>query len=130
MRAHGDYSIEIRGHVVEVTVQSTWNAEGMAEFIEDFKRACMPFAGSAWAALVDLTNWELATPETAEQMDRLQEWCLANNQIYEAMVMAESALVEAQIKRYSMLIEDKLEQRYFSDRIEAQAWLNSLGMYE
>jgi hypothetical protein len=130
LRAHGEYQIETHGHVVEVTTSGSWNAEGMASFIENFKAESAKLAGQPWAALVDLTQWTLATPETEAQMDRLQEWCLAHNQVYEALVMSDSALVEAQMDRYSEVLAGKLEQRYFSDRDEAREWLTSLGMYD
>ena len=130
LHAHGEYHIEIHGHVAEVTALGSWNAEGMDAFIQNFKDECAGFAGEPWAALIDLTQWGLATPETAIQMDRLQEWCLENNQTYEALVMSESALVEAQIERYSQLIQGKLEQRHFNDRQEARDWLKSLDMYD
>lgn len=123
MNPHGAFDIHTQDRIVDVRVWEAWNAEGMARFIEQFKAAARSLGDGPWAALIDLRDWELATPETEKQVDELQAWCIENGQSFEAVVVGDAALAQAQMQRYSQLITGFIEQRHFANREEARRWL-------
>ena len=74
-----------------------WNYETALSYGKEYKQLISKLRDKPWACLVDLTEWELFTPEAGEHVDELNDWGNINNQKYEVVICSlyiQKALLE------------------------------------
>jgi len=71
--------------------------------------------------IVDMKNFSVAPKDRANSGGEMMAWCEANGLRYGAYI-TESAVLRMQLKRLSKRSE---RVRYFANRAQAEAWLNS-----
>lgn len=81
-----------------------------------------------WACLVDLSRWELSTPDMWQKIDELNEWGNENNQRFEVVICSLS--IQKSLMETSHEVLTNVESK-FCDKIEqAFSWLESVGVYK
>lgn len=127
MLQHGSFDIACKDKTIIVKCMGAWNIETVQEFIPIYKKYVLAFDGQPWACLLDLTQWELATPEAWELIDELNVWGNANNQRYEAVICSIS--FQQIFVEQSHLVMPNVEKKFCDDLAQAQQWLASVGLY-
>ena len=125
MVEHGSYSLSISKQTLYVQCFGAWNLETAQHMGEQYKALVLKICEEPWACLLDLTKWELGTPEVWDYIDELNEWGNNHNQKFEAVVCCLSlqrALIE---KSHEVLTE--VDGRFFENMEQARAWLKSVS---
>ena len=86
MQPHGSFELSVKNQIVIIKAMGAWNFEMAVEFGEQYKALVLTFNQDPWACLIDLTEWELFTPEASDYLDDINRWADANNQRFEAVV--------------------------------------------
>ena len=127
---HGSYRASIVDRVLCLSVVGAWNREGMLAYLKEFRELSAPLAedGRPWASLVDLSNWDLLTPDSLDPFNESAKWASANNRTHVAIVSEESSLMQWLSDK---LLEDTgVDSRFFQTRRDAWEWLQALGFCE
>ncbi len=127
---HGSYRVSIVERVLCLSVVGASNREGMLAYLEEFKKlsALLAKDGRPWASFVDLSKWELLTPDSLRPFNESAKWASVNNRTHMAIVSDESSLMDWLMDK---LLEDTLiESRFFQTRLDAWTWLQALGFCE
>lgn len=125
MQSHGSFELTIKEKTLIVKAIGGWNYETALSCGKEYKALVREFKGKQWACLVDLTDWELFTPDAADYIDELNEWGNANNQKYEVVVCGlpiQQALLE---KSHEVLTN--VETNFCENLEQAYDWLESIG---
>lgn len=125
MKAHGTYTLEVNQRTLTFTAYESWNYEATIEWGEEFKSMVTQMNDEPWACLVDLTKWELATPDTKRYLSELYVWLNNQNLKYLAVVFGHSIQKDLLEKTYEILTN--VDKNYCFDIDEAKNWLNSVG---
>lgn len=86
MQEHGSFDMKIINQTLVVKAFRAWNYETVLRYGTEYKQLIEKLKNKPWACLVDLTEWELATPDIWEHIDELNEWGNINNQRYEVVI--------------------------------------------
>tara|TARA_R110001606_G_scaffold132140_1_gene268113 strand:- start:615 stop:890 length:276 start_codon:yes stop_codon:yes gene_type:complete len=86
MREHGSFQMTIVDQTIVIQCFGTWNLETVLRLCEEYKELVEKINEKPWACLVDLSQWELATPAMWNEISELNEWSNNNNQKYEAVI--------------------------------------------
>ena len=127
---HGSYRVSIVDRVLCLSVIGAWNREGMLAYLEEFRKLAAPLAkdGRPWASFVDLSKWDLLTPDSLGPFNESAKWASVNNRTHLAIVSEESSLMQWLGDK---LLEDTgVEPRFFQSRLDAWEWLQALGFCE
>jgi hypothetical protein len=125
MKAHGSYKLEVNKHTVTFKAYDSWNYEAAFEWGEEIKGIVNQLKNEPWACLVDLTEWELATPDTRTYISELYSWLNDQNLKYIAVIFGLSIQKEVLEHTYSILTN--VEKKYCVDLEQANNWLHSVG---
>jgi hypothetical protein len=125
MKAHGSYKLEVNKNTVTFIAYDSWNYEAAIEWGNEFKNIVIQMNNEPWACLVDLTEWELATPDTGSYLSELYLWLNNQNLKYLAVVFGLSIQKDVLEKTYRILTN--VDKKYCVDLDEANNWLNSVG---
>lgn len=61
--SHGDFSVELRGSILFISMYGGWNVETALGFKKAVEEATKPVKSTQWAALTCMSKWELCTPD-------------------------------------------------------------------
>jgi hypothetical protein len=86
MEEHGEFKIEIIGAVMIVESFGAWNSETTNRMCNEIKARSNVLSLRPWGSLLDLSMWELATPEIWDSIKELHNWLNQNNHRYQAYV--------------------------------------------
>ena len=126
MQEHGSFKIEVIDQTLIIKCFDAWNLETVIRLCREYKEHVESIKDKPWGCLVDLSQWELSTPDMWDEINKLNEWGNINNQKYEAVICSMSL--------QQMLMEDSHTaltnvETNFCDNIEqAYDWLNSVGV--
>jgi hypothetical protein len=126
LKEHGSFEIQVKGRVIEVKVSGSWNADTAQRYCSEYSNLAAPLVNEPWAELVNLTEWELDTPEAEKILHDLSQWADKNNLKYEAMITGKSSIREFQLDRIKNHPR-KIIVKYFKTTDEAVNWLRSHG---
>ena len=125
MKVHGSFTLEVNKKTVTFTAYDAWNYEAAVNWGNEFKTIIAQFNNEPWVCIVDLTQWELATPDTRVYISEFYQWVNDHNLKYLAVIFGHSLQKSVLEKTYTILTN--VERQYFLDKDEAGNWLKSLG---
>jgi hypothetical protein len=127
MIEHGSFQMEVIDQTLVVKCFDAWNTETVVRMCKEYKELVKTIKDKPWACLVDLSQWELSTPDMWEKIDELNEWANQNNQKYEAVICSLS--IQRMFLEASHEVLTNVESRFCDDLQEAFNWLQSVGVY-
>lgn len=125
MKAHGSYKLLVNDNTVTFIAYDAWNYEAIVEWGNEFKKIILQLNTKPWACLVDLTEWELGTPDTRVYLSEFYSWLNNQNLQYLAVVFGSS--IQKDILQKTYVILSNVDKKYCSNIQEANDWLNSVG---
>lgn len=128
MKEHGAFKMQVVDQTLIVKCFDTWNHETVKRLCKEYKDHVWQINNKPWACLVDLSQWELSTPEMWDDIDELNIWGNANKQRYEAVVCSLSIQKELMIASHEVLT--KVETSFCDNIEQAYQWLESRGVYK
>lgn len=126
MQEHGSFKMEIVGQTLVVKCFDAWNIETVLRLCDEYIALVKTINDKPWACLVDLSQWELSTPEMWAEIDKLNYWGNNNNQRYEAVICAMS--LQKVLMEDSHTVLTNVESNFFDDIEQAYKWLADLNM--
>jgi len=124
--AHGTFELSLKGEIFIIRFFHKWNLEGAKAFFIKYKALIQECNLKKFGVLSDLRQFEGGTPDAIDFFEVISDWAQEQGQVARALIM-DSGLKEFTIKRI-----DKEKKRFhiraFSNRTEALAWLESLGL--
>tara|TARA_R110001583_G_scaffold155625_1_gene307280 strand:- start:507 stop:896 length:390 start_codon:yes stop_codon:yes gene_type:complete len=126
MREHGSFQMTIVDQTIVIQCFGTWNLETVLRLCEEYKELVEKINEKPWACLVDLSQWELATPAMWNEISELNEWSNNNNQKYEAVIYSLS--IQRALMVDSHIVLTNVETNFFENLDQAYKWLKSVGV--
>lgn len=126
MLEHGSFELEIRNKTLISRAFGAWNYETALRYSKESKQLVGSLIKEHWASLVDLSEWELATPDILEVIVRLNSWASENNLRYE-VVICNSSLQQVLLEQYQEGFTD-VESRFVENLEQAYEWLSDMGL--
>lgn len=102
---YGHYTLGHKGNIVYVKGIGAWDEKGPQNLFQDFPKVIEAMDAEQWAFIVDLREWDLATPEALDMWPSFQERLVEGGLKCMAMVYEESFL------------KTHLTQKYVSDEL-------------
>lgn len=118
---HGHFEVRSQGQVIYISIEGSFNEEGVANYIKHVERIVEEQQGKPFAILLDATNLEGGTPEcwdAAAQMNLR----LADKQLIAKAIVSKGAFVTSladKVNKPALQTRVKL----FTDRKSALSWL-------
>ncbi|WP_159817914.1 hypothetical protein [Colwellia sp. 20A7] len=125
MKSHGSYTLTVNKNTLTFVAYDSWNYEAAIDWGQELKKLVIQMNNEPWACLVDLTQWELITPDARSYISELYSWLNNQNLQYLAVVFGlsiQKSLLEETYKLFT-----NVEIKYCVDSTEANNWLNSVG---
>ncbi|WP_333608881.1 hypothetical protein [Arsukibacterium sp.] len=113
--------------VILAKARGCWNRYTAEDYAAQFKALALPLAGSDWAHIVYLDDWQLGVPEIEPVVQELVAWCLANGLRYAAQVYCPSMVKQYQLDKMIINCTAHFEKRVYPNEQDAFAWLASVG---
>lgn len=121
MLEHGLYSVHIEGNIVIGRVIGSHNEYDVLAATNAFKNAIASFNGKPFGEIIDARDLEGVTPEGFAEIERYNNWLVANGVKARAFVVSNTVLPAIVKNRMKELKE--LKTREFSDIEQAKIWL-------
>lgn len=128
MEEHGTFEMEVINQTLIVRCFGAWNLETVLRMCKEYKVHVQTISDRPWACLVDLSKWELSTPEMWDEIAELNEWGNINNQRYEAVICCLS--LQRMLMEDSHKVLTNVETNFCDDIEAAYTWLNSVGVLD
>lgn len=125
--AHGDWGLVVIGRVLVYRVAGAWNEEGTRAFFRASSRAAEPLAGQRWAILGDLTEWQLATPESVEVVHSLALRAIEAGCVAQCLMPGDGLLLRDCLRKMVPERMGQFERCYAVDFDQALGVLVDLG---
>jgi len=126
MQEHGSFKIEVIDQTLIIKCFDAWNVETVIRLCREYKEHVEGIKDKPWACLVDLSQWELSTPDMWNEINKLNEWGNINNQKYEAVICSMS--LQQMLMEESHTVLTNVETKFCDNMEQAYNWLNSFGV--
>jgi len=126
MNEHGSYELEIQGKMLVFRAYSSWNYDTTISWGKEAKDLASQLKHEPWICLIDMTKWELITPDVSEYIGEINLWVNENNLKYLAVVYDFEIQKKLLQKSYEVFTDVEFE--FFKDLEEAKNWLNSFDI--
>ena len=113
--------------VILASINGGWNRFTAEDYASEFKALAAPLAGSDWAHIVYLDNWQLGVPEIEPVIRHLVYWCVSNGLRYAAQVYCPNMIKQYQLDKMVSSSFANFERRVYPNEQDAFAWLASVG---
>ena len=127
MQEHGYFTIEINEQTLIVNCYESWNIETVLRLCQEYKEQVAQIYDKPRACLVDLSQWELATPDMWDEINKLNHWGNWHNQKYEAVICNMSIQKKLMVDSHAALTN--VETAFFENKHQAHQWLSQLGLF-
>ncbi len=128
MKEHGSFTFEVFHQTLVVKCFDAWNTETVIRLCREYQEHAQQISDKPWGCLVDMSCWELSTPDMWEKIDELNEWGNQNNQKYEAVICSLS--IQRSLMESSHEVLTNVETQFCEDIAQAYEWLASVGVYK
>ena len=125
MKAHGTYKLDVKNNTITFVAYDSWNYEAAVVWGEELKNVVIQMNKEPWSCLVELTKWELITPDARSYISELYSWLNTQNLKYLAVVFG-SSLQRALLEKTYVILTN-VEIKYCEDLEEAKSWLSDVG---
>ena len=126
MQEHGSFDMRIVDQTLIIKCFDSWNIQTVLRLCKEYKELVETINDKPWACLVDMSQWELSTPEMWDEIDKLNQWGNINNQKYEAVICSLS--IQKMLMENSHSILTNVETNFCQNIDETYKWLSSLGV--
>ncbi len=126
MQEHGTFEMELQGQVISLNVFGGWNFQTTSRWCSEYKTHIDSIKVKPWARIMDLTFWELTTPDVWEIVDEVNIWANSNNQKYEVVICPLS--IQKQLLERAHQVLTNVEINFCENKKEAEEWLELKGM--
>jgi len=126
MQEHGSFTIEIIDQTLIIKCFDAWNLETVIRLCREYKEHVESIKDKPWACLVDLSKWELSTPEMWDEISKLNEWGNLNNQKYEVVIFG--MYIQQTLMEESHTVLTNVETKFYDTIEQAYEWLISIRM--
>ncbi len=126
MQEHGSFDITCLNQTIIIKAIGSWNLETAVRYIKEYKRAVSLIKSNPWACLVDLTEWELATPDVVAYIAEFNAGGHSHNQKYEVVI--HSLCLQKKLLANSHKVLTNVETKFCKNIEEAIVWLDSVGI--
>jgi len=124
------YDISLVNRVLISKSFGSWDELTCLEFIEQYKSIASALTGQAWGGLIDVSQWQLATPDAEKLASKFELWCCEHNRQFVAIV-GSSSLIDFQLKRSGLEAScDQVQVRAFTEFNDAVDWFKELGLWD
>jgi len=125
MREHGSFDMDVDGQVIVVKVYGAWNFETTSRWCDEYKQHIDAIKNKPWTRLMDLSLWELTTPDVWELVDKVNHWANSNNQQHEVVICPLS--IQKHLLERAHQVLTNVEIKFCDNLSEAKNWLKSKG---
>ena len=126
VQEHGSFDMKIVDQTLIIKCFDSWNIQTVLRLCKEYKALVETINDKPWACLVDMSQWELSTPEMWNEIDKLNQWGNINNQKYEAVICCLS--IQKMLMEDSHSVLTNVETNFCQNIDEAYKWLSSLGV--
>ena len=118
---HGGNTVIVKGNIINVTLIGAFNEYDAKNVSKKIKKIVEGFNLNKFLMLMNLSNWDGATPEAFTTSNEFNEWLNSQNMVAKAIVIT-SQTVKAIDQQW---VPSKLVQNieYFDNEGEALRWL-------
>lgn len=120
--AHGKYSVEVDGDIIDVSLSGNFNKEGIVAYSERVREAVLAMAGKPFAMLIDSRLIEGGTPDAYDALEKYNHWLSTQKLIAKAVVM-KNVVAQAILAQRTPTLT-KQNTLYFDNRDDAVKWLS------
>lgn len=108
----------------------SWNLETTRLYALEYKAVASPLIHTEWAAVYDMRDWELATPESLTVFQELMKWCFEKGLRSYIYVFEDSFIKKHYLKQMTLKL-DSISDAYNLIQMEnldhAYDWLKTHG---
>tara|TARA_R110002167_G_scaffold83012_6_gene226089 strand:- start:21 stop:470 length:450 start_codon:yes stop_codon:yes gene_type:complete len=122
---HGEWEIEVCGHVVVQWFSGGWNEEAVISYVKEFRSKATPLIDKEWAILSIFEEWDLGIPEISKHVEEHCNWFKSHGCVKDCHVYTPNATKEMQLERLIPQTDAHYERKVFTNTAEALAWLAS-----
>lgn len=126
MNEHGTFKITVTGQTIRVKLYDQWNYETSVRFCDEVKAEALLICNKPWAFLIDLSKWELGTPDSFTPFLEVNKWASKHNQACEASIP--NLFIHKEIIKQTDLAFTGVKTKMFKNETEAIDWLDSQGI--
>ncbi len=127
---HGSYEMYVVQKVLVSKSYGSWNEFTCKEFFGRYIELASPLTNEPWGGLVDVSQWQLATPDAEKLAVIFEQWCIENNRNFVAIV-GSSSIINFQLKRSGINNNTEIvDIRYFDTFDEAVDWFTKLRLWQ
>ena len=123
MQEHGSYELKVIDNTLIFKAYDSWNFETAKKWGEETKTLARTIKNKPWSCLVDLTKWQLATPDIRDYVYEINLWLNSNNLKYLAVVY--SFGIQKSVLKKTHKVMTNVEVEYFKCLEDANKWLAS-----
>jgi hypothetical protein len=122
MNAHGSFTLKQSGQILWSSCKGAWNEEQAKLFLQAYESAAIAL-NPGWASIMDLSEWQLGTPDIWPVIDELNRWLNKTGFAYDAIIV--NSKIKAKLFERSTNSMTTAETRFFATVDEAMEWLRS-----
>jgi len=126
MNEHGTFKITVTGQTIRVRLYDQWNYETSVRCAREAKAEALLICSQPWAFLIDLSKWELGTPDSNAPFLEVNKWASQHNQICEATIT--NLFIHKEIIEQSDLAFTGVKTKMFKNENEAILWIENQGI--
>lgn len=123
MREHGSFTLELDKHILILRAFGAWNYETAHRCIKEIKML-INNVDNTWLCLIDLSRWELGTPEVWEEFNKLYHW--RNNGNNNIEIIISSCALQRYLMKKSKADHISIKTMFFQHTDEAMRCLDQL----
>lgn len=125
MRGHGTFLNNIVDKVLISEWHGAWNLETSLAWSKHYLELAQALSHSPWASLIDLSQWELGTPDINPVIEKVNVWSDSNYLTHEGVVCALNLQSEMAVITHQTM--QNVQAATFANKNEAKNWLASNG---
>lgn len=126
---HGNYEIEIVGHIIVFTAKGAWNVETTNACISDFKSITRQLKNRPFSMIIDSLEFEGFTADCIELwVDEIERWIACNLLAVSRIDDPGSAGYRIFITRFDKIFINRIPFSFSNDVREAIAWIEKFSI--
>lgn len=126
MKAHGSFELAVENRTMMIKIFGAWNYEAVMAFGAEYVQQVEKLNSEPWACVLDLSAWELVTPDVWEQAAELSKLSNDSNLKYYAVICS-SNIQQVLISKNEESLTN-VETKLFENMQQARAWLQEVEM--
>ena len=117
------YLLRIENKTLFFTVKGSMDLPLLADIFKDVSGIIQNHLSPSWASVVDLSSWQLHTPEVASMIAKFQFWAAKHGQKSELCITSGSVLKKSARQDLLKNRPESVEYVFVDNLQEAETWL-------